>query len=101
MIEKPYTVLKWHDKDNYRCVLCPFDSLHKDVIIRHVLKHAPVPVPTPSKPVVLKDRFGNTLTPSESHSESPMTSKAETSPPAAEPAAADKKKPKKRKKRGG
>jgi len=58
---KDYTIGKWKDLPRYQCKLCPFDSLHEEVIIEHIWKahYAPPESDAPKKE--LFDRFGNKL----------------------------------------
>ena len=56
--DKPYTVGKWKGFDNYECKLCPFSTLHENVMKEHIFrKHGP----KPQASVQGRDRFGNMI----------------------------------------
>jgi len=56
-----YVVGAWHGKPRYQCPLCPFDTLHEEVIRDHVAKHRSPP-PQPRVVPTLVNRFGQPLT---------------------------------------
>jgi len=60
-LEECYTVSRWKGLTQYRCRMCPFDTLDEKTIIRHIQeRHAPK---SERKPVVVPiyDRFGNLI----------------------------------------
>lgn len=38
-IELPYAIGKWGSFTQYKCRFCEFDTLHEDVILKHVWSH--------------------------------------------------------------
>lgn len=52
---------EWKGLPRYQCKLCPFDSLHRDVVVAHVLaRHFPAqPRPGQAGTPLLLDRYGN------------------------------------------
>ncbi len=56
-IKDYYTLGKWKKYTQYKCILCPFDSLDEKSIIDHINeRHVPKP-PKPKVEVQLFDRF--------------------------------------------
>lgn len=58
---KPWTVGAWADLPQWRCSLCPFDTLDSEeaMLAHYAAVHAPPP-PAATAPTVLRaDRFGN------------------------------------------
>ncbi len=60
-IEDYYSVGKWKGLKQYKCNLCPFDSLDEKAIKAHIIeRHMPKP-PRPIVEVKLVDRFGRKI----------------------------------------
>ena len=57
----PWTVGTWGELPQWRCVLCPFDTLDGEAEIRahYATVHAPPPPAAPAPTVLRADRFGN------------------------------------------
>ncbi len=56
-----YTLGKWKKFTQYKCILCPFDSLDEKKIIAHIIeRHMPKP-PKPVVEVKLYDRFNRPI----------------------------------------
>lgn len=59
--DKPYDLKQWGSHTLYQCKLCPFNSLHEQVLLTHIInRHAPQPQPTglvgpDGKPLVKED----------------------------------------------
>ncbi len=63
--ELPFVLGKWQDLDQWRCKLCPFDTLEgEDAYWLHFARqHAAAPEPEPAPEVQQYDRFGNPIEP--------------------------------------
>lgn len=56
-----YSIGKWKGLNQYKCNLCPFDSLNERAIKDHIIdRHFPRPVAPKVKPEIF-DRFGNKI----------------------------------------
>lgn len=59
---KKYEIGEWKGMKQYKCLLCPFDTLHRDVIEKHIAeRHTPKKEVKKLK-VPIYDRFGNLVT---------------------------------------
>ena len=60
-IEDYYSVGEWKNLKQYKCNLCPFDSLNEKSIKGHVIeRHMPKP-PKSEVKVAITDRFGREI----------------------------------------
>jgi hypothetical protein len=60
-ISELYSEGTWKGRPNYECALCPFSSLHEEVIREHVVKRHTTPPAQPRVAPGLVDRFGNPI----------------------------------------
>ena len=58
---EPWTVAAWGEFPQWRCTLCPFDTLDGEAAMRahYAAVHAPPPPAAPAPTVLRADRFGN------------------------------------------
>ena len=65
--ELPFELGKWQSFDQWRCKLCPYDTLEgEDAYWLHYARaHAAAPEPEPAPAVQQYDRFGNPIEPAE------------------------------------
>jgi len=60
-VDDYYSVGKWKGLNQYKCNLCPFDSLSEQAIKNHIIdRHFPKPVKPAVKPKIY-DRFNNEI----------------------------------------
>ncbi len=60
-VEDYYTIGKWGRFDQFKCSLCPFDSLDEKEIKDHIVEqHMPKPV-KPKVKLKLYDRYNNEI----------------------------------------
>ncbi len=60
-LEDYYSIGKWKGLKQYKCNLCPFDSLDEKAIKDHIIeRHMPKP-PKPVVKVAITDRFGREI----------------------------------------
>lgn len=60
-IKDYYTLGTWKRFTQYKCSLCPFDSLDEESIISHINERHIIQPPRPVKQVTLFDRFGREI----------------------------------------
>lgn len=60
-VPAPWTVGAWGGLPQWRCTLCPFDTLDGEAAMRvhYADVHAPPPPAAPAPTVLRADRFGN------------------------------------------
>ena len=64
MDEKPYTVGKWREQDNYECKFCPYATTSEARAKAHyVLRHVHRPTPPPPSPILVADKSGREVKP--------------------------------------
>ncbi|MGE5553297.1 MAG: hypothetical protein ACM3XZ_05160 [Betaproteobacteria bacterium] len=60
--ERQYDLGQWNGLPQYRCRLCPFDTLDEAAMKRHIEERHTVRPATVPVEVPLLDRFGNPIT---------------------------------------
>jgi len=59
-LREMYELGSWKGLKQYKCKLCPYDTLHENEIIKHIQeRHLPKPKPKVKKVLPIYDRFGN------------------------------------------
>lgn len=54
-----YHIGAWNGIRQYRCAHCPWDTLDREAMERHLTeRHRPPPEPKPPSPIIVTDRFG-------------------------------------------
>ena len=59
--ERGYRDAQWKGLPNYRCLLCPWDTLEEPLMVAHQAEHAPRQAPRRVSRALM-DRFGNPVT---------------------------------------
>lgn len=59
--EKPYTVGKWGGFTQWKCKLCPWDTLEGEAAMLEHLASAHAPPPKPKSPIVIANKSGGQI----------------------------------------